>query len=67
LGSTIRDDGSRQLTIASHPIYTFAGDSAAGQTNGQGLTLNGGVWTAVLPNGAPLASQGRAAPNSSTY
>jgi predicted lipoprotein with Yx(FWY)xxD motif len=53
LGTTTRSDGSQQLTVASHPIYTFSGDSAAGQTNGQGLTLNGGLWTVVLPSGEP--------------
>jgi predicted lipoprotein with Yx(FWY)xxD motif len=53
LGTTDRSDGSHQLTVAGHPVYTFTGDSAAGQTNGQGLTLNGGLWTAVLPSGAP--------------
>ena len=36
LGTTTRSGGARQLTIAGHPVYTFAGDSAAGQTNGQG-------------------------------
>jgi predicted lipoprotein with Yx(FWY)xxD motif len=53
LGTTTRTDGSHQLTVAGHPVYTFSGDSAAGQTNGQGLTLNGGLWTVVLPSGAP--------------
>nr|WP_296073340.1 hypothetical protein [uncultured Actinoplanes sp.] len=53
LGTTTRADGGRQLTVAGHPVYTFSGDSAAGQTNGQGLTLNGGLWTVVLPSGAP--------------
>jgi predicted lipoprotein with Yx(FWY)xxD motif len=66
LGSAIRD-GSRQLTIASHPVYTFAGDRAPGQTDGQGLTLNGGLWTAVIPSGAPLAGQDGSAPNAPTY
>lgn len=53
LGTTARSDGSHQLTVAGHPVYTFSGDSAAGQTNGQGITLNGGLWTVVLPSGAP--------------
>jgi predicted lipoprotein with Yx(FWY)xxD motif len=34
LGSTTRSDGARQLTVAGHPVYTFTGDSAPGQTNG---------------------------------
>jgi predicted lipoprotein with Yx(FWY)xxD motif len=43
LSTTTRSDGSHQLTVAGHPVYTFSGDSAAGQTNGQGITLNGGL------------------------
>jgi predicted lipoprotein with Yx(FWY)xxD motif len=53
IGATTRSDGKRQLTVAGHPLYIFSGDSAAGQTNGQGLTLNGGLWTVVSPAGAP--------------
>ncbi|WP_127504013.1 COG4315 family predicted lipoprotein [Actinoplanes solisilvae] len=52
LGETTRTDGSKQLTVAGHPVYTFGGDNAAGQTNGQGITLDGGLWTVVLPTGA---------------
>ena len=61
LSETKRNDGRQQLTVAGHPVYTFSGDSAAGQTNGQGLTLNGGLWTVVLPSGTPDASPARAA------
>jgi predicted lipoprotein with Yx(FWY)xxD motif len=57
LGSTTRDDGTQQLTVAGHPVYTFEGDSAPGQTNGNGITLNGGRWTAVSPNGSPLGAK----------
>jgi predicted lipoprotein with Yx(FWY)xxD motif len=61
LGTTTRSDGSHQLTVSGHPVYTFSGDSAAGQTKGQGITLNGGLWTVVLPSGAPDASPAGAA------
>jgi predicted lipoprotein with Yx(FWY)xxD motif len=33
-----------QVEYNGHPLYTFSGDSAAGQMNGQGL---GGVWFVV--------------------
>ena len=62
LGTTIRTGGARQLTIAGHPVYTFAGDSAPGQTNGQGKVLDGGLWTVVSPAGGPEANPAGAAP-----
>jgi predicted lipoprotein with Yx(FWY)xxD motif len=55
LGSTTRSDGTEQLTVGGHPVYTFQGDSAPGQTNGQGITIDGGLWTVVSPAGAPVA------------
>jgi predicted lipoprotein with Yx(FWY)xxD motif len=60
IGTTARPDGTHQLTVAGHPVYTFSGDSAPGQTNGQGVVLNGGLWTVVSPAGAPLPSAGPA-------
>ncbi|MFJ4535263.1 SCO0930 family lipoprotein [Streptomyces tibetensis] len=44
-----RTDGEgQQQTINCSPIYTFAGDKAPGDTNGQGV---GGTWYAVRPDG----------------
>jgi len=59
LGTTQRDDGSTQLTVADRPVYTFSGDSGPGETNGQGLTLDGGLWTVVSPAGAPVSGSGK--------
>jgi predicted lipoprotein with Yx(FWY)xxD motif len=56
LGTTTRPDGGHQLTVAGHPVYTFVGDSAPGQTNGQGITLNGGLWTVASAAGAPVTN-----------
>jgi predicted lipoprotein with Yx(FWY)xxD motif len=61
LGTTIRPGGDRQLTVAGHPVYTFAGDSASGQTNGQGKVLDGGLWTVVSPAGTPETNPAGAA------
>jgi predicted lipoprotein with Yx(FWY)xxD motif len=58
LGTTTRSDGARQVTVGGHPVYTFAGDSAPGQTNGQGVVLDGGLWTVASPAGAPITSAG---------
>ncbi|SHI53540.1 SCO0930 family lipoprotein [Streptomyces sp. 3214.6] len=43
-----RSDGDKQQTINCFPIYTFSGDKAPGDINGQGV---GGTWYAVAPNG----------------
>ncbi|MDT9693668.1 SCO0930 family lipoprotein [Streptomyces sp. P9(2023)] len=43
-----RPDGIKQQTIDCWPLYTFAGDKAPGDTNGQGV---GGTWYAVSPGG----------------
>ena len=48
-GSIKRPDGSTQLTFDGMPLYTYSGDSAAGQANGQGVQ---GVWFAVTPSGS---------------
>ncbi|HLM05157.1 MAG TPA: hypothetical protein VK402_08240 [Blastococcus sp.] len=56
LGSTTRTDGTTQLTVAGHPVYTYDGDNEPGETNGDGLTLNGGLWTVVSPDGSPGAA-----------
>jgi predicted lipoprotein with Yx(FWY)xxD motif len=48
LGSLTRTDGSKQLTLAGHPLYYYAGDKKPGDTNGQGV---GGSWYASAPDG----------------
>ena len=39
-----RPDGTQQVTWNGMPLYTFAGDTAAGDTKGDGV---GGVWHAA--------------------
>lgn len=53
-----RSDGSTQLTYMGHPLYTYTGDSSAGQTKGNGINLSGGRWYAMTPSGAKLSSGG---------
>ena len=43
-GTTDRKDGAKQWTYNGRPVYYFAGDKAAGETNGDG---KGGVWHVV--------------------
>ena len=54
LGTTMRADGSREVTYAGHPLYTFAGDTQAGQTTGQGSNGFGAPWWVVTPAGKAL-------------
>jgi predicted lipoprotein with Yx(FWY)xxD motif len=47
LGTISRTGGATQATYDRHPLYTYIGDSAPGQANGNGLNLNGGLWHEV--------------------
>jgi predicted lipoprotein with Yx(FWY)xxD motif len=42
-------EGGQQLKAGKWPLYTFSGDEAPGDTNGQG---SGGVWFVVKPDGS---------------
>ncbi|MGY1581979.1 SCO0930 family lipoprotein [Streptomyces sp. MN13] len=53
LMSFTRPDGTKQQTVNCWPIYTFSGDNAPGDTNGQGV---GGTWYAVAPDGKPIGA-----------
>jgi predicted lipoprotein with Yx(FWY)xxD motif len=54
LGTITRSDGTKQVTYDGHPLYYFAGDSGAGQANGQGSDSFGAKWWLVAPSGASV-------------
>ena len=56
LGTITRSDGTKQVTYDGHALYFFAGDSAAGQTNGQGSDSFGAKWWLVAPSGAKITA-----------
>jgi predicted lipoprotein with Yx(FWY)xxD motif len=72
LGTTKRSDGSMQVTVAGHPVYTFVEDTSAGQVTGNGSTAFGGAWNVVTPSGgkgpmgSSTASSGTAASTGSS-
>ena len=53
IGTSMRSDGGTQVTYNGHPLYTFSGDTAPGNTNGQGV---GGNWFVVSPQGDAIKS-----------
>jgi predicted lipoprotein with Yx(FWY)xxD motif len=70
LGSFVRaDTGATQVSLDGHALYNFKGDSAPGQTNGEGIKALGGVWHVaaianVIASSAPSAAPSRAAGSS---
>jgi predicted lipoprotein with Yx(FWY)xxD motif len=60
-----RADGTKQVSYAGHPLYYFAGDSAAGQTNGQGVDGFGALWWLVAPSGQKITTAMGSAPSMS--
>ena len=56
LGTTKRSDGSTEVTYNGHPLYTFEGDSAPGQTTGQGSTAFGAPWYVLSAAGTQIVN-----------
>jgi predicted lipoprotein with Yx(FWY)xxD motif len=50
-GTIRRSDGTLQATYNGHPLYTFEGDTAPGQTNGNGIIAFGAAWSAITVSG----------------
>ena len=51
VGTIPTADGTQQVTLSGHPLYTYAGDSASGQISGEGV-MN--IWWLVSPAGAKV-------------
>jgi predicted lipoprotein with Yx(FWY)xxD motif len=62
LGTITRDDGTTQVTINGHPLYYYAADKAAGDTNGEGVKE---IWFAVSPSGDAVQMAGASSAPSS--
>ena len=57
VATTMRSDGSPQVTYAGHPLYLFSGDQNPGDTNGEGVVAYGASWYAVSPAGTQITGQ----------
>jgi predicted lipoprotein with Yx(FWY)xxD motif len=66
LGTTRRSNGSRQVTYNRHPLYTFALDKQAGQTNGEGRFAFGAKWYAVSARGTAVVKASTATTTTAT-
>ena len=67
LSTITRSDGTTQATYDGHPLYTYVGDTAAGQNKGNGLNLSGGLWYEMTVSGAkPATGTAATTPSAST-
>lgn len=66
LGTISGANGATQVTYGGHPLYTYAGDKAAGDTSGQGSTNFGAKWWLLAPSGQPITGASGGASSSSS-
>jgi predicted lipoprotein with Yx(FWY)xxD motif len=52
--------GGKLVVVHGHPVFTFGGDSSAGQTKGQGVKDTWGLWLALDSKGQPIPANGSA-------
>jgi predicted lipoprotein with Yx(FWY)xxD motif len=66
-GTITRSNGQLQAAYDGHPLYTYAADTSAGMTTGNGVNASGGLWWAMTPSGAkPSAAPGPSPSNTSS-
>ncbi|MGH9126057.1 MAG: COG4315 family predicted lipoprotein [Acidimicrobiales bacterium] len=66
LGTEKSASGDTLVTYNGWPLYTFSGDSAAGTSNGEGLSSFGGTWEAVMTDGMGVTTGSGASGGTST-
>ncbi len=62
LGTIERPEGKTQVTFKGRPLYSFAGDSKAGDANGEGI-MDVGTWHAATTSNAAPQPQPQPEPN----
>jgi predicted lipoprotein with Yx(FWY)xxD motif len=58
LGTSMRSNGAKEVTYNGHPLYTYAGDAAPGDTTGEGLNQFGAEWYVLSPQGKKVEKAG---------
>lgn len=51
-----RSKSMKQVTFNSYPVYTYQGDSGKLQSNGQGITADGGTWYLIKAKASTAAA-----------
>ncbi|WP_329118767.1 hypothetical protein [Streptomyces sp. NBC_01465] len=64
VGTVTRADGTKQLTLAGWPLYTYAKDDEPREAYGQGV---GGTWFAATPTGAKAQGGGDSSSSGGGY
>ena len=59
LGTIEREDGSKQVSYAGHPLYRFVKDREPGETKGQDIEGFGAEWYLVTPQGEKVEGGGQ--------
>jgi predicted lipoprotein with Yx(FWY)xxD motif len=57
LGTDPDPSGGTVVTYNGWPLYTYVGDTSAGQATGQALDANGGLWYVLSPAGDVVKTQ----------
>jgi predicted lipoprotein with Yx(FWY)xxD motif len=55
VGTTTRPEGTMQVTYNGHPLYLFAQDNKAGETNGQAVSAFGAAWFVLNSAGSQVS------------
>ena len=58
VGTFARTDGSTQVSHDGRALYAFSGDTASGETNGDGIVSFGGTWHVARPTAAAPSPAG---------
>lgn len=54
----VRGPDGNQVVYNGHPLYTYVGDSTAGQTTGEGLNQFGAEWYVLNSKGSKVEKEG---------